>query len=255
MPRLAFWANAALMNAVVYPATVVWTICFTILFPVCYPFYRIITRYEKDRIARDFIWVYGRIWLFLIFPFAPLRVRGVNLREWRGKPLILISNHLSFFDPYLMAALSLSDIVFTSRSWPFKMPWYGFFMRTAGYLDMEALGLDGCLDEARKYFSRKAAVLFFPEGHRSTTGEIQRFYSGAFKIAIETGVPIVPLCISGSQRMLPPGRNYFLPARMSITALSPVNPNDFAGPLAHVELRKHTKRLMKGHLSNRRNRP
>jgi 1-acyl-sn-glycerol-3-phosphate acyltransferase len=248
MGRLVSWIGAVSMNAVVYPATVIWTIVFTILFPVCYPVWKITTGRQEDRIARDFIWVYGRIWLLLISPFAPLRARGIDLRKWKGKPLILVSNHLCFFDPYFMAALPLADVVFTSRAWPFKMPWYGQFMRVAGYINMERLEWDGCLDESRRFFSQGAAVLFFPEGHRSTDGEIQRFYSGAFKIAMETGVPIVPLCISGAHKMLPPGRHYFLPARMSITALEPVYPRDFTGPLGHVELRKYVKKVMREHL-------
>lgn len=236
------------MNCFVYPVAVAWTICFIALFPIFYPLWKVATRYDRGRIARDFIWVYGKIWLFLIFPFAPLRTGGTDLRKWRGKPILLISNHLSFFDPYLMAGLPLSDLVFTSRSWPFKMPWYAPFMRIAGYINMEKLGWDECLEESRRFFSRNAAVLFFPEGHRSRDGELQRFYSGAFKIAKETDVPIVPLCITGSRQMLAPGRAYFLPARMSITALDPVYPQDFTGPLAHVEIRKQVKRQIQQHL-------
>jgi 1-acyl-sn-glycerol-3-phosphate acyltransferase len=236
------------MNCYFYPVAVAWTICFIVLFPTLLPLWKLATGYDKSRIAHDFIWAYGRILLLLVYPFAPLKRGGTNLRKWRGRPVILISNHLSFFDPYLMAALPISDLVFTSRSWPFKMPWYAPFMRIAGYINMEELGWDECLNVSRGFLSRNAAIVFFPEGHRSKDGALQRFYSGAFKIAKETGATIIPICITGSRQMLRPGGPYFRPARMSITALDPVHPQDFAGPLAHVEIRKQVKGQIEQHL-------
>ena len=55
-----------------------------------------------------------------------------------------------------------------------------------------------------------------PEAHRSRNGKLGRFYSGAFKVAVETGVPVVPLCITGTDEMLPPGRWWLRPARVCL---------------------------------------
>jgi 1-acyl-sn-glycerol-3-phosphate acyltransferase len=87
-------------------------------------------------------------------------------------------------------------------------------------------------------------VLFFPEGHRSKTGKMQPFYSGAFRLALETGVPIVPLCITGTDTLLPPGRYALHPCRVRLKALGPLHPADFPGVSGHVAMRREARERM-----------
>jgi 1-acyl-sn-glycerol-3-phosphate acyltransferase len=93
-------------------------------------------------------------------------------------------------------------------------------------------------------FAKQGTVLFFPEGHRSRTGKLQPFYSGAFRLAQETGVPIVPLCITGTDTLLPPGRFFLYPARVRLTALAPVDPSAYPGKSGLAELRKEVRKRM-----------
>jgi 1-acyl-sn-glycerol-3-phosphate acyltransferase len=88
------------------------------------------------------------------------------------------------------------------------------------------------------------SIMVFPEGHRSRDGRMGRFYSGAFKLACHNRIPVVPICIRGSDRLLPPGRRWLAPARIRVTCLDPVDPDDFTGDLRHIALRKHVKTLM-----------
>jgi 1-acyl-sn-glycerol-3-phosphate acyltransferase len=241
---LTFCTWAVVMNLFVYPATVLWTLCGIVLFPFAFPLWKICTGRDGGHIMRDFVWIYGRVWMLFVFPFAPIRMEGINLRKWRGKPCILVMNHFSFLDTYCMGALPFSNVVFAVRAWPFKLLWYRPFMRLAEYFNMEELGWEGCLSASRKIFSQGAALLFFPEGHRSKDGKMQRFYSGPFKLSIETGVPIIPLCISGTDVLLPPHRSYLLPARIQLIALPPVDPRGFTGVRGHIELKEHVKKVM-----------
>jgi 1-acyl-sn-glycerol-3-phosphate acyltransferase len=251
MNAAIYFVAACVMNIVAYPAIVIWTLAGIIFFPFGFPLWKVLTGWEGDRIMRHFVWIYGRGWLGIMLPFARFRREGLT-RSMIDTPCIMVINHLSFFDTYCMALLPISNIAFTIRSWPFKMPWYAPFMRLANYLDLETIGWEGTLEAGSRILLKGGSLLFFPEGHRSKDGQIQRFYSGPFKLAVETGVHIVPLCITGTDRLLPPNRWWFLPSTIRLRALTPVSPKDFTGEMAHVDLRRHVKNLMTQNLEEMR---
>ena len=238
-----YFAAVCVMNIVAYPAIIALTLAGIILFPFLFVFWKVFTGWKGDRIMRHFIWIYGRGWLFIMLPFVRFRREGLT-RSMIDTSCIIVINHFSFFDTYCMALLPVSEIAFTIRAWPFKMPWYAPFMRLADYLDLETIGWDGAFQEGSRILAKGVSLLFFPEGHRSRDGQIQRFYSGPFKLAVETGVSILPLCIIGTDRLLPPNRWWLLPSKISLRALAPVSPKEFTGETAHVDLRRHVKNLM-----------
>jgi 1-acyl-sn-glycerol-3-phosphate acyltransferase len=242
---------ACVMNIVEYPAMIALTLAGIIFFPFGFALWKVLTGWEGDRIMRHFVWIYGWGWLCIMSPFVRFRREGFTDNRI-DLPCIVVINHLSFFDTYCMALLPFSNIAFTIRSWPFKMPWYAPFMRLAGYLDLEAIGWDGAFEGGSRILSKGAALLFFPEGHRSRDGQIQRFYSGPFKLAVETGIHIVPLCITGTDKLLPPGRWWLFPSRVRLRTLAPVSPKEFTGETAHADLRKHVKNLMTENLKEMR---
>jgi 1-acyl-sn-glycerol-3-phosphate acyltransferase len=246
-----YFVVTCVMNIVAYPAIIAWTVAGIIFFPFGFPLWKVLTGWEGDRIMRHFVWIYGRGWLGIMLPFVRFRREGFSNNRI-DLPSIIVINHLSFFDTYCMALLPVSNIAFTIRSWPFKMPWYAPFMRLANYLDLEAIGWEGTFEAGSRILSKGGSLLFFPEGHRSRDGQIQRFYSGPFKLAVETGAPIVPLCIIGTDRLLPPNRWWFLPSRVCLRVLTPVSPKEFTGETAHVDLRKHVKNLMTENLEEMR---
>jgi 1-acyl-sn-glycerol-3-phosphate acyltransferase len=109
---------------------------------------------------------------------------------------------------------------------------------------VERLSWEETFRASQKLLSEGGVLLLFPEAHRSRDGRIGRFYSGAFKISIETKVPVVPLCISGTDVLLPPGRWYLKPARVKLKALAPVYPSAFANENGHIEMRKYVKSII-----------
>ncbi|MBE0596285.1 MAG: 1-acyl-sn-glycerol-3-phosphate acyltransferase [Desulfuromonadales bacterium] len=232
------------MTLVVYPLLIAWTFFGLLVSPLFFLVWRLVTGLPAGRIARQLIWIYGRSWMAIVAPFVRFRRAGLDQPGIRP-PAIFVVNHLSFFDTFCMALLPFSDITFAVRSWPFRMFWYAGFMRLAGYLDVETMNWEECLIAGRRVMERDGFLLFFPEGHRSRSGELQRFYSGAFRLAREFGVPVIPLCLVGTDRLLPPGRRWLRPARVELRALPPVDPAPFAD---HGELRRHVKALMAGEL-------
>ncbi len=176
-------------------------------------------------------------------PFVTFRRQQLEQIEI-GRPYLFVINHLSFFDTFCMALLPVHDVSFAVRSWPFRMFWYSGFMRLARYLDVEGSNWDEILSNCQATFAAGGTVLFFPEGHRSRDGQLQRFYSGGFKAAISTGVPLIPLCIDGTDQLLPPGRKTLRPCRISLQALEPIDTGSFSGADGHLRLRKLVKERM-----------
>ena len=233
-----------LMNLWVYGALFSVTTIMALGSPLLLLSLKLTTRWSLKRITRFWIWVYGRIWTWIIRPFV--RQNRVDLHKVKeAGPCILVINHLSFFDTFFMGMLPVFDVNLTLRSWPFKMFWYAAFMRMAQYLDLESLSYDDINAQCRREFGSDAYALFFPEGHRSRDCHIQRFHSGAFKVSMDTDTPIIPLCITGTRTLLPPGQNWLMPCTVTMKALDPVSPSEFKDcESPHIEMRKSIKQQM-----------
>jgi len=248
MPKKTFFSRQnnfiiVLMNLTVFPFLIIMTIIGIIISPPAFFMFKIIGRLETLHIIRLFVWIYGRGWLAIIKPFIRFQTKGLKKGDIKP-PCIIVPNHLSFFDTFLMGTLPFSNVCFAIRSWPFKMAWYTPFMRLARYLDVEGTPWEESFEACKMELQNGASLLFFPEAHRSRDGKLGRFYSGAFKVSVATGVPIVPLCITGTDEMYPPGRWFFKPAKVRMAALPAVYPNRFPGDHGHLEMSKFVKALM-----------
>lgn len=237
-----------LMNLTVFPMLLVWTAGSIICAPFMFWIWKMITGWSADRIMRHFVWLYGRGWLAIMAPFVRFKRKGFETDRIKP-PCILVVNHFSFFDTYCMTLLPFSDVVFAVRAWPFKLFWYAPFMHLARYLNVENMEWQKISEATADIISKGGALLFFPEGHRSRNGQLQRFYSGAFKLAIETGAKVVPLCLVGTNDLLPPHRWWLKPARVTLEALEPLDPKNFSGPASHCRLRKAVRDKMSAGLN------
>lgn len=231
------------MNVWVYGLLVLLTIVGILLTPPVGVYFFLRHGWNTPRIIRHIIWLYGKGWLAIISPFVSFERLGLSDAEVPDNCIFVI-NHLSFFDTYFMGSLPQSDITFAVRSWPFKMFWYRFFMQLANYLEVEDLSWEQTLVKGNVVLKQGGAVLFFPEGHRSRTGKIQRFYSGAFHLAVQSGCPVVPLCIIGTDELLPPGRRFLKPATVRLKILPVVEVADYQHEGGHRQLRKDVKAMM-----------
>lgn len=167
-------------------------------------------------------------------------------------PCVIVANHQSFFDPYCIGFFPVHAPVFVVRAWPFRIPLYGWIMRRAGYLNIEELDKDTFLQKARDVLAEKATLVVFPEGTRSTSGELGRFRSGAFKIAVDLDIPVVPMCIEGTGDVFPKGTRFGKPAPVKVTLLPPVYPAQGKkyGKLSHLYLQKRVKLAIREELQS-----
>lgn len=123
-----------------------------------------------------------------------------------GKPQIFMANHQSDFDILISLAHIPVQFRWIAKKELFAIPVFGAAMRSAGYIEIDRSNREKAMqsiDEAALRIRSGKSVMTFPEGTRSREGEIKAFKQGAFHLAVKSGVPIIPISIIGSGRIMP----------------------------------------------------
>jgi 1-acyl-sn-glycerol-3-phosphate acyltransferase len=155
------------------------------------------------------------------FPPWHLDIQG----RWpAGGPYVVVANHQSILDILMLARLP-REMKWVAKESLFKIPWAGWMLRMAGDIairrgDAESGG--EALARAKVYLSRGMNVMIFPEGTRSAKGTLLPFKSGAFRLAIETGLPILPIAVHGTAQGMPKGGPWVRPCQAFARILAPV---------------------------------
>jgi 1-acyl-sn-glycerol-3-phosphate acyltransferase len=123
-----------------------------------------------------------------------------------GRPQILIANHSGLHDILSLSAYLPIQFRWIAKKPLFRVPFMGWHMRRSGYIPIDRENPR----EAAKSIMEAAGIIqggvnaiAFPEGTRSRTGELGKFYSGAFSLALRTGVPLVPVVVPQTLRVNP----------------------------------------------------
>jgi len=143
---------------------------------------------------------------------------------------VVVSNHLSMFDiPLLFYGLPLHGR-FLSKKEVFKIPLVGRAMRTIGIIEIDRASgqssRQAIIEGVKIAAERGYSLIVFPEGTRSRDGNLLPFKKGAFRIAIDSGLPILPVVIEGTDRVSKPGSKLFHPGEASVTILDPITTAD-----------------------------
>ncbi len=151
-------------------------------------------------------------------------VKGIsNIDE--EKPYIFAANHQSQFDIFAMHAAFPHEFRWLAKKELFRIPLFGRAMRRAGYLPVDrSHGRQAMksLMEAADIIRDGSSVIIFPEGTRSPDGQLQRFKGGSTVIAVKSGVPMVPVAISGTHDILPKGKLLARPGKITISVGQPI---------------------------------
>ncbi len=230
------WLNLAL-----YSGSLVWTFFAIAVSPLIYAFQRIVKRRSRSEAVRRFVWLYGYGWVTFTSWLIPVRIQSRELPA----PCIIVSNHASFFDIYFMGAQPIWNVCMVVRNWPFKIFFYRPFMLAAEYVNTEAGDPGDTLEQVLRVIRQGASVLFYPEGTRGQDGRMKRFRTGAFHAALQARVPVVPFCISGTDKLLPKGRKWLRPASIGVRLLEPVYPDAYlSAPNGATAMRNDVKQKM-----------
>ena len=139
---------------------------------------------------------------------------------------VLIANHQSLVDIMALYALR-RQFKWVAKSSLFRVPFLGWAMSASGYIRLER-GRHGSIRnayaDAARYLAEGVSVLFFPEGTRSHTDEMLPFKNGAFKLALDTGAPVIPIVLRGTRDFLVRGSWLFrFGGRIRLTVLEPID--------------------------------
>ena len=157
--------------------------------------------------------------------------------RWRvNGGCVVVANHSSHADTaVLLAALppTAKPVFVAAADYWFDVPVRRFVASSlAGVLPVRRSGgggFEAMLAAARPALAAGRAVVIYPEGTRSTNGNVREFRSGALRLARECGVPLVPVALTGTADVLPKGGRWS-PAPMQIRIGEPVDPDGISAP-------------------------
>ena len=148
-----------------------------------------------------------------------------------SRSYIYMSNHQSNFDiPVLLAYLPV-QYRWLAKVELFRIPVFGFAMRRAGYISIDRSDRKAAilsLKHAAEIIRGGVSVLIFPEGTRSRDGNIRPFKSGGFILAIDSGVPIVPVIVHGTFPIMPKDRLRIRPGNVVLEIEKPVETSAYS---------------------------
>jgi 1-acyl-sn-glycerol-3-phosphate acyltransferase len=158
-----------------------------------------------------------------MIPFWDFRASGVMIDDPR-RPYLVVSNHESYADIFLISHLPW-EMKWLSKEAIFRIPVMGWMMRMAGDIAVhrgDRKSRARALDDVRDRLGRRVSVMIMPEGTRSPDGTLLPFRDGAFRLAIDTGTPIVPMAVAGTRNAMAPNSMKFNRARAVVRVLAPV---------------------------------
>ncbi|MDC3952886.1 lysophospholipid acyltransferase family protein [Polyangium jinanense] len=137
-------------------------------------------------------------------PLWSVKVSGWK-RPANSGPFIVVANHQSIADIPAISYLPW-EMKWLSKESNFKVPGLGWMMSMAGDIPLrrgERESAKSAMERCKWYLDRGMSVMIFPEGTRSSDGEIKPFKDGAFRLALETGIPILPVAVAGTRHAIP----------------------------------------------------
>ncbi|MBO5892678.1 MAG: 1-acyl-sn-glycerol-3-phosphate acyltransferase [Alistipes sp.] len=142
--------------------------------------------------------------LYGVPPFVRRTIDGLENIE-KGKPYVMVLNHQSGFDIFAAYKIPL-NFRWVSKREVFKVPFMGWLLPIHGDIPIErgnaSAAMAKVIRDGKLWLSRGASVAIFPEGTRSKTGEINRFKAGAFNLAAEAKVDVLPIVMTGTNEMI-----------------------------------------------------
>lgn len=169
-------------------------------------------------IGYKFLWLWS--WIFSKLTFIRYRFYGKSNIQ-RGKAYIYVSNHTSFLDIPGLRLIIPGEFRPIAKKELLKIPVFGFIVKAATVVvdRSNPESRKKSIDYAKRILNLGISMLIFAEGTQNRTTEIlQPFKDGAFRIAIDTQTPILPLVVIGAGRLMPPGTLRLLPGTIKIVA-------------------------------------
>jgi 1-acyl-sn-glycerol-3-phosphate acyltransferase len=168
----------------------------------------------------------ARSWCRMIARTAGARVRVHGEQHIRpGTSYVFLSSHQSYMDIPAMLGYLPAQLRIAAKKVLFRIPFMGWHLTRAGHIPIDRSSTANAVSSMQRaagYVKNGICAFVFPEGTRSRDGRLHAFKKGGFKLAMQAGVPIIPVTIIGSRRNLPPDEIIFRPGPIDMYVDAPI---------------------------------
>ncbi len=170
----------------------------------------------------------AKIWsrLFCIIMFVRVKVVGRENID-HSISYVFVANHQGAYDIFTVYGYLNHNFKWMMKKSLEKIPFVGYACKSAGHIMVDrssASAIKHTMDSAKKRLRNGMSLVVFPEGARTWTGKMRDFKRGAFKLALDFNLPIVPLTIDGSFKVLPRTSYNITPGKIILTIHPPILP-------------------------------
>lgn len=191
-----------------------------VMFPLAVLVWAITAPFDRRKLVLHALTnVWGSLYTWLC-PVWSVRVQGREHIE-RGKVYVMVANHLSLVDVFVVHRLH-RHFKWVSKIENFSLPFIGWNMHLNGYVPLRRGDKQSVVEmfaRCREVLASGSSVMMFPEGTRSKTGVMKEWKPGAFELAKDAGVSVLPIAIQGTSTALPAKGVTIGRARMRVTVL------------------------------------
>jgi 1-acyl-sn-glycerol-3-phosphate acyltransferase len=198
-----------------------WVVLITL---ICAPAAIVVSFLRK---GGNFAHLVGRFWARSIVFVSRVKVsvRGLEYID-PSAAYVYMANHQSMFDILTLLGYLPVQFRWLAKMELFQIPVFGYSMARVGYISIDRSNRKSAyksLQEAAQKIAQGVSVVVFPEGTRSTDGQIKPFKVGGFYLAIRSGRPIVPVVIFGSHHVMPKGMLRIRPGGILLSINPPID--------------------------------
>ncbi len=170
--------------------------------------------------------VFGTLWarLNMLFTLMTIDIAGQD-KITRQRSYVIVANHQSLLDIYVLYGYLGMDIKWVMKKELRAIPVLGLACQAMGHIIIDRSNTESALttiNSARDRFKNGMCVVFFPEGTRSRDRSPKQFKKGAFRLAIELGLPILPVSIHDTARILPSDTLDWFPGSVRLAFHDPI---------------------------------
>jgi 1-acyl-sn-glycerol-3-phosphate acyltransferase len=207
--------------------------------------------FSKRKKVKVFHFVMSKFMQSVLMSYPSIRRRIINIQNEKfEKPAVIIANHSSFLDILAVGMLS-PKIIFLVSDWVYNSPIFGRGVRLAGFYPVSS-GIDNGVEHLRAKVEQGFSLMVFPEGTRSVDNSIKRFHKGAFFLAEEFQLDIIPVVIHGYSEVLPKGDFVINGGKTTVEILKRIAPDNIDFGKDYAARTKKVSVFFKEHYRNMR---
>lgn len=178
---------------------------------------------KKKSLAFHFVMSKFMHSVFLTYPAIKRKIINTSNEKFEN-PAVIIANHTSFLDILAIGMLS-PKIIFLVSDWVYNSPFFGIGVRLAGFYPVSS-GIDNGIEHLREKVNQGFSLMVFPEGTRSIDNSVKRFHKGAFYLAEQFNLDIIPIVIHGYSEGSPKGDFMLYKSSTTVEILDRIKPDD-----------------------------